>query len=325
MSGSSVPAGPPSGRWAIDALQVPEFSAGLRPGLLALGLGAAGGVIWRIVRGRPLPAGGLLLVAGALWGLRAAAGLPPGLLEGLVALAGAGLAARVLPRPGLSGSILALPGAWMLASAGDFGEIGWLRAVVVAAASAGGALVADFDRRHEETGLPPVLFAVTVAGVYFVLPDTEHASVLLGASLPLLLLGRPRALAGLGSAGAYAATGLVVWTVAADGAARPAAIVGGVACLGLLVIEPLARTIRPRGSSLLIGFGRPGPSFAVAAAGHLALVYIASRWAGLRPTVTESVVIVTIEFVLAMAAVAGMGGVVAAKGRTPRMQHGGTG
>jgi hypothetical protein len=311
--------------WAIDALQSAEFTAGLRPGILALAFGATGGLIWRLIRRGPLPVAGLLLAAAVLWGLWEAVTLPPGLLEGLVALAGAGLAAGILPKPEIAGSILALPGAWILVSDGDLTEVGWIRIVLVVVVAVGCSLVADFDRRFRKAGLPPVLLAVTVVGVYFVVPDTEQAAVLLGAALPLALLGWPRRFAGLGSAGAYAATGLVVWTVAAGGSARPSAIVGGMACLGLLVIEPLARKIPPRGSSLLDAVRGHRPSLAAVVAGQLALVYVASRWAGLQPTVNEAVVIVTIEVALALAVVAGFGGLLKAKARTSPIRHGGTG
>jgi hypothetical protein len=53
----------------VDALQGREFGAGLRAGLLALGVGAAAGVVWHLVRRAPLPAAGLLLVVAAGWGL----------------------------------------------------------------------------------------------------------------------------------------------------------------------------------------------------------------------------------------------------------------
>jgi hypothetical protein len=311
--------------FGLDPLQAKEVTAGLLPGLLAAAVGATAGLMWLGVWGRPLPAAGLLLVAGAAWGLWEAAALPPGLVEGLVALAGAGLVAGTLPLPHIAGALLAIPGAWILASQGDLVGEDWIRILVAAGAVAGGVLAADFDRRWSGAGFPPVLLAIAVVGVYFAVPDTEQASVLMGAALPLALLGWPRALAGLGSAGAYAASGLVVWTAAAGGAARPSSIVGGVACLGLLLIEPLGRAIAPRGSSLLeVVEGRRWVVVPVAA-GQLALVYVASRWAGLRPTVNEAVVIVMIELVLVVVAVAGLGGWIKAHPRAAPLQSGGGG
>jgi hypothetical protein len=286
----------------LDALQSREFTVGLRAGLLALALGAAAGVVWHLVRRRSFPGAGLLLVAATAWGLHEAVTLPMGLVQGLAALAGAGLIAAFVPAPRIVGPMLAIPGAWILASRGDLVEAEWIRILVIVATVVGGTLAADFDRRFGPAGFPPVLFAVSVVGVYFSVPDTEQASVLLGAGLPMVLLGWPRALAGLGSAGAYAATGLLAWTTVAGGWARPSSIVGGIACLGLLVVEPLARAVRPSVSSVLDTAARRWWGMVPVAAAHLLLVFVASRWAGLQPTVDRAAVIVTVELGLAIAA-----------------------
>jgi hypothetical protein len=307
----------------LDALQSREFTVGLRAGLLALGVGAAAGVLWHLVRRRPFPGAGLVLVAGAAWGLHEAVTLPPGLAEGLVALCGAGLVAGMVPVPRIAGAVLAVPGAWLLAFRGDLVEADWIRILVVAATVVGGTLVADFDRRWRHVGFPPVLLAVSAVGVYFSVPDTEQASVLLGATLPLVLLGWPRALAGLGSAGAYAATGLLAWTAAAGGYGRPSSIVGGIACLGLLVVEPLARAVRPRVSSVLDAVARRWWAVAPVAASHLLLVYVASRWAGLQPAVDGAVLIVTLELCLAVAATMTLGALWGRAGAIPAGQGGG--
>src|SRR5690606_32918712 len=83
-------------------------------------------------------------------------------------------------------------------------------------------------------GVGPVLVAVTVAGVYLTVPDTEMATVLLGAALPAAALGWPFAWGRLGGGGALATVAVVAWTVALDGRGRLGSVVGGVACLGLL-------------------------------------------------------------------------------------------
>jgi hypothetical protein len=290
---------------AIDALPAEEFGVGLQAGLLALVVGAVAGLGWRLFRGTPLPAAGLLLAGGAAWGLREAVVLPPGLVEGLTALAGAGLVASILPRPEVVGPILAVPGAWILAFRADVVEVDWIRALVAAAAVVGGMLVADFDRRWRTTGFSPVLMCVAAVGLYFTVPDTEQATVLLAVALPLSLLGGPPALARLGSAGSYAAAGLVAWTAAAGGVGRPSSIVGGVACLGLLIIEPLARALSPAGGSLLGAVERRWWGVVPVATGQLLLVFIASRWAGLQPATGEAVLIIVIELAVAMAIIVG--------------------
>jgi hypothetical protein len=288
-------------------------------------VGAVAGLGWRLARGTPLPAAGLLLAGGAAWGLREAVTLPPGLVEGLAALAGAGLVAAILPKPEIAGAILAVPGAWILVYRADVVDVDWIRALVFAAVVVGGSLVSAFDRRWIATGFSPVLIAVATIGVYFTVPDTEQATVLLGVALPLALLGGPPALARLGSAGAYAATGVLAWTAAAGGVARPSSIVGGIACLGWLVIEPLARAITPTRSGLLAAAERHLWGVVPVAAGQLVLVYVASRWAGLRPSVAEAVLIVMIELAVTVAIIVGYASVPSTRTRTAQLPQGGGG
>jgi hypothetical protein len=181
----------------------------------------------------------------------------------------------------------------------------------------GGACVASFDARHSARGLGPPLFALATAGVYFTVPDTEHALVLIGAALPLALSSWPVPLTRLGSGGAYAATGLLAWTAATDGVARPASIVGGMASLGLLLAEPVGRAI-----------GRPGlrpgarpspidhlPKTRLAAlwigVAQLCIVLITSRVAGLRGQLASAVlisasVLTTVAIVCAFASPSGV-------------------
>jgi hypothetical protein len=165
-------------------------------------------------------------------------------------------------------------------------ETGLAPAVAVAAVLVAGALLADFDRRRRD-GLALPLWAVTVAGVWATVPDVEAAVVVLGAALPPALLGWPSPLArsglvSLGLAGSLASAGLLVWVVATDGAARPGSMVGGLACLGVLAVEPVARRLAGRGPG-----GRPLPPLPLAAA-HLCLVAVAARVVGRRETVAEA-------------------------------------
>jgi hypothetical protein len=291
----------------LDAFASIEFGAGLQAGLLTLVVGAVAGLGWRLVRGVPLPAVGLLLAVGTAWGLREAVALPPGLVEGLTALAGAGLVAAILPRPEIAGAILAFPGAWILAYRADVVDVDWIRALVLTSVVIGGSLVADFDRRWRHAGFPPVLIAVSVVGVYVTVPDTEQALVLLGVTLPLMLLGWPSALAGLGSAGSYAAVGVLAWTAAAGGLARPSSIVGGIACLGLMAVEPLARAARPSASRVLDAAARQWWGAVAVGASHLVLVYVASRVAGLQSGTGAATLIVSVELCLAVAATIALG------------------
>ena len=78
-------------------------------------------------------------------------------------------------------------------------------------------LVAAFDDRYHETGLPIPLLGIAALGVFLAVPDTEGAMVLLGVAGIAGFLGWPRPVATLGAAGSYAVVGLYMF-VAAGGA-----------------------------------------------------------------------------------------------------------
>jgi hypothetical protein len=234
-------------------------------------------------------------------------------------------------RPGVTtpvvGLALAAAGAGGVAASGGAPATPALPWPAVAvAAGVTGALLADFDRRWRSAGLAPPLLAISAFGVYATVPDVEAAVVVLGAALPLALLGWPgplvdrRATAGavsptdqgtrsglpgsvrpdpraagrpppsLGVTGALAAASLLVWTVAGGGGGRPGAVVGGLGCFGLLAVEPLARLLDP---------GRRGPLAALdprlapwsAMAAHLLLVGVAARVVGRTETVRSALLV----------------------------------
>jgi hypothetical protein len=233
--------------------------------------------------------------------------LAVGLAFGAAALL-AGVAAwtwRRAPRGGvvatLAGLAPAAAGVGALAATGAVPaspEMGLSPAVAVAVAVAAGALLADFDLRRRD-GLALSLLAVSMAGVWATVPDVESALVVLGAALPPALLGWPSPLArsglvSLGVAGALASAGLLVWVVATDGAGRPGSMVGGLACLGVLGVEPLARRLGGRGP------GGPLPPLPLAAA-HLALVAVAARVVGRRETVAQALPLALLALAVAVA------------------------
>jgi hypothetical protein len=189
-------------------------------------------------------------------------------------------------RPGarvpLAGLALAAAAAAALAATGrDPGvRLGPGRLATIAlAAVVAGALLADFDRRRWRDGLTLALLAVTAAGIWATVPDVEAAVVVLGAVLPFGLLGWPllrEAPPALGAAGAVATAALLAWTVVTGGAGRPGSVAGGLACLGVLAVEPLARLV-DRGPDAP---ARPGPAAVLAA--QLLMVGVAARVVG-RP------------------------------------------
>jgi hypothetical protein len=132
-------------------------------------------------------------------------------------------------------------------------------------------------------------------------PDTEQALVLLGASLPLALpglVGRPASLASLGSAGAYGAIGLLVWVVGVGGTGRHSAIVGGVACLGLFVVEPIAHALSRGPARVLVDPERRWSVLLALSVGQLAIVFVCSRVAGLRETAVAAAWIAGLALVI---------------------------
>ena len=113
----------------------------------------------------------------------------------------------------------------------------WIRTVVSVSAVVGGLLVQDADR-----ALPrptPLLLAIGALGVYLCVPDTEAPKALLGALLAGAVIGLvPRLRASLG---VTMVTGLFVWVVGVGGLGRPGSVVGGIACLGVLVLISVVR------------------------------------------------------------------------------------
>jgi hypothetical protein len=298
-----------------DFIGHPEFHTGFALGVGLTVVGIAAGLVASKRRGGALPIGGLLIAIGFLAGVRRAPHLPSAVGAGLLLLAVAGAVAgrlaRRWPASALAGVALAAPGAIVLAShtrvlpteAASL-HAAWIPPLIVASIVVGGPLAADFDRRFGARGWPMPLFAVTVVGVFFTVPDTERALVLLGVSLPLAILGWPIVFASLGSAGAYAAVGTVVWVGATEGRGRHSAIVGAIACLGLFVVEPAARLARGRHATFLEGLPTSTRMLFPVAGLHLALVYIASRVAGVRRSLAVTVAIVTAELIVGVIALA---------------------
>ena len=129
------------------------------------------------------------------------------------------------------------PGALVLGAALPDGWPFWIRTVVSVSAVVGGLLVQDADR-----ALPrpmPLLLAIGALGVYLCVPDTEAPKALLGALLAGAVIGLvPRLRASLG---VTMVTGLFVWVVGVGGLGRPGSVVGGIACLGVLVLISVVR------------------------------------------------------------------------------------
>ncbi len=266
----------------VEAVTSEWFLRGLLFGLGAFGIGLAASAGWRGFRRLPQPApmAAALVAAAALLALPVAREVPPALWQAAGLLAVAGLLHPLARRVPLLPALLAAPGAWWLFQKVEFAGAGWVPWAVAAAVAAGAPLVASFDRRHASRGLGPVLVAVTVAGAYATLPDTEEVLVLAGAVLPMMLLAWPRALAALGAWGIYPLIGVLAWVATWGGRGREGAMVGAVAGLGVLVAEPVARAMR--GTTLLDRLPRRWWAVPACSIFHGLVVFGTSRLAGLR-------------------------------------------
>ena len=285
-----------------DFIGQSEFHTGL---LLAVALAAAAALWGAAARRRgnpPPPIGGVLIGAGFAIGIAITTVLPWSVFAGLVLLGIAGLAAAALDGRdrALLGAALAVPGAIVLSTHTGSPRSHWVALLVVLAVVGASPLVADFDRRFGVRGWPLVLYAISAVGVYYTVPDTERALVLLGVGLPIGLLGWPVPLVSLGPAGSYIATGTLVWVAAFEGRGRHAAIVGAIACLGLLVAEPAARLLRRGRATVIARFPASRWGAVPVALVQLALVFVASRVAGVGHAVGIAALVVVCEMCVAV-------------------------
>ncbi len=255
------PRPPCSGKLHCDlqAFTLPEFTEPLRFALIALAVGIVLALGWRRARRpgrhgrapRPIALSGLLFAAAALAGYQRTGHLVVGLAVSVVLLAVGGLVADLANWPLLARMALAVPGAIVLAERSALPDPEWARMFAAAVTVVGAGLVADLDRRNERSGLGPVLLAVTMVGLYESVPDPDFALLLVGAALPVALLGWPVALARVGGSGAAAASGFLAWAAAVGGRGLLSAVIAGGACLGLFAVEPLAHLFQKRRRSVL--------------------------------------------------------------------------
>jgi hypothetical protein len=276
----------------LSAFRLPEFSAGL----WAAGLAVAGGLVIAGVYRRsgtraPAPVGALLVLTAAM-AYQYTGHLLPRLAAGLVLLLLGGLIADKAVPSLLGRALLLVPGAAVLATMPALEPLVpiWVLCLMGLATAVGGALAADADEHAARFGAGPVCMAVTVVGVYFTVPDTDLALVLLPLIPAVALLAWPVALTRLGTGGSAGVVGLLLFVVVVGGRGRLSAVVGGAACLSLLVAEPIARALR-RGRSVLDRLPSTPAAGVVIGLAQLGVVSVESRVAGLRPDVVSAAVI----------------------------------
>jgi len=297
---------PALAEWIPERVLEPFTEASFRSGVLfggvALVVGVAAGLAWRASgREGAVPVSGLLLCGAAIVALEQAGRLGSDLVPALMALGVGGLVVDVAPTTGRFLPLLALPGAWLLAATVEADQ-DWLSLAVGLTAAFGGALVSDFDRRWSFQPPGPGLVVVSFAGVFLTVPETAEALPVLGAALPLTLIGWPLNLARLGAGGSLASTGLLAWVVAQGGMFRDSAVVGGLACLAMLVAEPLGRALVRR----RVAWPTTVLVLVAVATAHVVMVILAARVAGLREQLEPALALAVLTLVLGIVVSAGV-------------------
>ena len=300
------PAGGTGSPLSLRNFPLDELVSGLGAGALAL----VAATVQARRHAHHVPIAGLVMTAAALVALGRTWSVVPGALLGL-----GGVAVTLVwldrrrPHFGPSfatAAVLIAPFAAVLAV--DASPTGWVRGLVGAAVVLGAPAAARTEAAWGHAGLPPVLYAITAAGVFAAVPDTEQAAVLLGASVPLGLAGWPLGHVRLGPAGAGTAVALLVWVAAVGGRGREPSIVGAVACLGLLVTLP-AGGWRARWTGRGGAVGRSHLVVVLVVAAHLAVVAVASRVAGISSDLDVAVPVAAATALAALAAGAWLGGI----------------
>ncbi len=247
-----------------------------------------------------------LIVIGGAFGYQQIDTFPAGMLWGLAALFVAGELADRTPNPKIIGAVLAIPGAVLVGVSNDFPGPSWSQNLVILTIVVASPLAADLDRRSARLGLGPVLWLITVAGLYWTVPDTERIRPLIGAAAPLAFTGWPKRFSRMGAGGISAAIALFVWAAAFEGRGRPGSIVGAVASLGLFVVEPIGRMLaKGRIASLSRSLGLGAFEWCVVGAQVLVVGY-ASRVAGFAETGGNAFVLLVPAIPIAI----GIGGIV---------------
>jgi hypothetical protein len=280
--------------WNLD-----EFGAGLAFGAVASGLLLVAYLAGGVGQRRPLRLAGVVMAAGGLWSVAHTLAVPKAVVLGVV---GIGAVAATASLPWISrwhGVALAVPFAWAIGFHGDVVAVLWAQLLVTVVASGGAILATAFDHAWREEAPGITLLVVTAVGMYATVPDTEAVAAAVGVVLPFLVLGWPLRVATLGRPGAAATIAMLVWAGAVGSRGRPASIIGLVACLGLLVGNPLGRVGFPRLGVRLRGWPRQALILAMAAS-HALLVIAAARVAG---QVSDTALAAVIGAVVAVAAI----------------------
>jgi hypothetical protein len=211
---------------------------------IAIGsVGVIAVMIWAAITRKPASFGGLVLTAAMVIAVGLEGEVTRRLAVALVLLVVAGF---IPVRSPFLSMLVLVPGALAVASTQPSFSQTAVGALIMLSIIPLAPLVASFDERHASSTVATPLLAISIATVFWTVPDTEIALLAAGAAVPWLVAGPPGRFASLGRPGAFAAVGMLVWVVAVGGFSRTLALVAGIATLGVLVIEPVVYAVRTR-------------------------------------------------------------------------------
>jgi hypothetical protein len=287
-----------SGRTTVSQLfSSSQFHVGITAGLLASVAGRAVDALLGLRR-RLQPVGGLLLGAALATAVGISVGIPGVVAVDLAILTVAAGTAELLGTGVLSMVAIAVVPAIVLTNQvpvhGTLPRLAVASMVVVR-----GPLVGEAGERWPDAGLPFAGIAISTGGIWACVPDTEAARAALGAALAGAFIAFPGGRLRVGRAGGLLVCASLAWVVGAGAHGRPASAIGAAACLGLLVAGPLGAII-----GRIWGASAESLSIPAAVIGHLIVVGVASRWAGLLHSSRRAAVIATADLAIATAAVA---------------------
>ena len=132
----------------------------------------------------------------------------------------------------------------IIASRAEIVDVGWIWFGAPLLGLVGGWSMLKSPEALPHPTVGPMV-AITAFAMWTTVPDTEVAMVLLGVSLAMAVATLPGINSRLTGGGAFPLMTLLAWAAAVGGAARPASVVGAWACIGMLILGPLAVRLRP--------------------------------------------------------------------------------
>ena len=276
----------------IDLFDKPYFAIGLRLGFAALVFG------WLLflVRRSVVPIVGVLVAVATLATLQLAGAELGASIPAVLLIVAAVAATRLFKSPAWIKAVASLPGAFWLAVAAPF-ESFWIRVLTVVTVPLIGMLIGDFEMRHDGLGLGVVFFTIATLGLFAAVPDTEWALSLMAVSVVLTFLSWPKVAGSLGSEGAYAAVAVFILVAGVGGSGRPPSVLGSIACLGLLILEPVVTAIKPSVVKLTTLPSRTWGGAMVASLPQLVLVLVSSRIAARFDQFLPTVMVIGVAYV----------------------------